>query len=247
MRSPLGPILADFFMSSIEQELATDIVSLAYYKRCVDDTLVFRLSRHAIDNLVQRFNSCHPNLKVTCEFETDNCLPFLDILISRREDGSIKRAVYRKSTWSGQYLNFSSFTLVRHKRALVNTLFTRARQICTQDSHAKELDLITSTHEHFALRFDRLRRMTHDDTHELPVIKNADMPEDMQQYAIGVCEDAMDRYKLEREIARHVKKGMDEHYGSTWHCVVGSNFGRDEVIDRGFVFGGQANCDKDYF
>ncbi|KAA3681332.1 uncharacterized protein DEA37_0000223 [Paragonimus westermani] len=67
-----------------------------------------------------------------------------DILISHREDGSIKRAVYRKSTWFGQYLNFSSFTPVHHKRALVNTLFTRARRICTQDSIAKELDLITS-------------------------------------------------------------------------------------------------------
>ncbi|KAA3681950.1 uncharacterized protein DEA37_0000663 [Paragonimus westermani] len=68
----------------------------------------------------------------------------VNILISRREDGSIKRAVYRKSTWSGQYMNFSSFTPVHHKRALVNTLFTRAIRICTQDSLAKELDLITS-------------------------------------------------------------------------------------------------------
>ncbi|KAA3679319.1 uncharacterized protein DEA37_0000788 [Paragonimus westermani] len=145
MGSPLGPILADFFMLKIERELATDIAGLSYYKRYVDDTLAFSRSKQAIDNLVQRLNSCHPNLKVTCEFGTDNCLPFLDILISRREDGSIKRAVYRKSTWSGQYLNFSSFTPVHHKRALVNTLFTQARRICTQDSLARELNLITST------------------------------------------------------------------------------------------------------
>ncbi|KAA3680386.1 uncharacterized protein DEA37_0014864 [Paragonimus westermani] len=144
MGSPLGPIIADFFMLKIEQQLATEIENLSYYKRYVDDTLIFSRSKQMIDNLVQRLNSCHPNLKVTCEFEVSNCLPFLDILISRREDGSVRRTVYRKPTWSGQYLNFSSFTPIQHKRALVNTLFTRARRICTPDSLAEELDLITS-------------------------------------------------------------------------------------------------------
>ncbi|KAF7261856.1 hypothetical protein EG68_00788 [Paragonimus skrjabini miyazakii] len=127
MGSPLGPILADFFMLKIEQELATEIAGLSHYKRYVDDTLIFSQSKQVIDNLVQRLNSCHSNLKVTCEFEANNCLPFLDILICRREDGSIRRVVYRKPTWSGQYQNFNSFTPIQHKRALINTLFIRAR------------------------------------------------------------------------------------------------------------------------
>ena len=71
-------------------------------------------------------------------------LPFLDILISRR-DGSIKRSVYRKSTWSDQYLHFTSFTPIREKRALVQTLFSRARKICSQDCLAKELELVRNT------------------------------------------------------------------------------------------------------
>ncbi|KAA3670739.1 uncharacterized protein DEA37_0010853, partial [Paragonimus westermani] len=75
-------------------------------------------SKQVIDNLVQRLNSCHPNLKVTCEFEVGNCLPFLDILISRREDGSVRRTVCKKPTGSSQYLNFSIFTPIQHKRTL---------------------------------------------------------------------------------------------------------------------------------
>ncbi|KAF5394436.1 Dynein light chain [Paragonimus heterotremus] len=67
--------------------------------------------------------------------------------------------------------------------------------------------------------------MAYHDTNELPVIKNADMPDNMQQFAVQVCDNAMDRYSIEREIAGYVKKEMDKQYGSTWHCVVGSNFG----------------------
>ncbi|KAA3680051.1 uncharacterized protein DEA37_0014600 [Paragonimus westermani] len=62
MGSPLGPILADFFVLKIEQQLATEIENLSYYKRYVDGTLLFSRSKQMIDNLVQRLNSCHPNL-----------------------------------------------------------------------------------------------------------------------------------------------------------------------------------------
>ena len=72
-------------------------------------------------------------------------MTFFDILIDRRGDGSIKRSVYRKSTWTGQYLHFTSFTPLKEKRALVKTLFTRARRICSEDSLQHELQVITNT------------------------------------------------------------------------------------------------------
>ncbi|KAA3673473.1 dynein light chain LC8-type [Paragonimus westermani] len=51
------------------------------------------------------------------------------------------------------------------------------------------------------------------------------MPEQMQQYAIHLCEEAMDRCTLEKDVAAHLKKEMDKRYGPTWHCIVGRNFG----------------------
>ena len=76
----------------------------------------------------------HPNIKFTCETERDNQIPFLDVLLKRREDGSIQRSVYQKPTNSGQYLHFESAVPIEHKRALVKTLFNRARRICTADT-----------------------------------------------------------------------------------------------------------------
>ena len=145
MGSPLGPVLADFFMSKIESQISDEISELSFYKRYVDDTLIFCDSEQQFELFIQRMNNVHPNLRVTSEIESDGSIPFLDILISRRDDGSIKRSVYRKSTWSGQYLHFTSFSPMREKRALVKTLFARARKICSEDSLTTELETVKNT------------------------------------------------------------------------------------------------------
>lgn len=140
MGSPQSPILADFFMHMIES-LSTDHISwLSYYRCYVNDKLIFCPSRQTIEDFVYHLNSCHSNLKVTIEYEVDERLPFLDILIIQRSDGSIKRMVYRKSTRSGQYLNFSSFTPIKHKCALVQIsgrFWQRLLLVCSGARHVR--------------------------------------------------------------------------------------------------------------
>lgn len=57
------------------------------------------------------------------------------------------------------------------------------------------------------------------------VIKNADMNEEMQQNAIDVANQALDRHNIERDIAAYIKKEFDKKYSPTWHCIVGRSFG----------------------
>merc|ERR1712098_322134 len=56
-------------------------------------------------------------------------------------------------------------------------------------------------------------------------IKSADMTDDMQQEAIDVAQEAMNKFTVEKDIAMHIKKTFDERKGPTWHCIVGRNFG----------------------
>lgn len=56
-------------------------------------------------------------------------------------------------------------------------------------------------------------------------IKNVDMAEEMQQEAIELASQALNKYNIEKDIAAHIKKQFDNKYGTTWHCVVGKNFG----------------------
>ena len=48
---------------------------------------------------------------------------------------------------------------------------------------------------------------------------------DMQQDAIDISTQAMEKYTIEKDIAAYIKKEFDKKYSPTWHCVVGRNFG----------------------
>ncbi|KAK4689373.1 dynein light chain LC8-type, partial [Tremellales sp. Uapishka_1] len=57
------------------------------------------------------------------------------------------------------------------------------------------------------------------------VIKSVDMADEMQQTAIDVSIAGMEKHNVEKDIAMYIKKEFDRLYGTTWHAVVGKNFG----------------------
>uniref|UniRef100_A0A0N5AQV5 Dynein light chain n=1 Tax=Syphacia muris TaxID=451379 RepID=A0A0N5AQV5_9BILA len=58
-----------------------------------------------------------------------------------------------------------------------------------------------------------------------PVVKSTDMDEQMQQEAIQVANDALNKFKVEKDMATYIKEEFDKKYSPSWHCVVGRNFG----------------------
>jgi hypothetical protein len=51
------------------------------------------------------------------------------------------------------------------------------------------------------------------------------MNEEMQQDAVDVATQAMEKYNIEKDIAAFIKREFDKKYNPTWHCIVGRNFG----------------------
>lgn len=58
-----------------------------------------------------------------------------------------------------------------------------------------------------------------------PLVKAADMPEEMKEAAVTVGEEALEKFSEEQDVAAFIKKRFDQLYGSTWHCIVGADFG----------------------
>jgi len=72
------------------------------------------------------------------EQEVDGRLPFLDVLISRNDDGSVSHQVFRKKTHTEQYLSASSHHFHAQKLGVLNTPTTQALRISDEKSLDKE-------------------------------------------------------------------------------------------------------------
>ena len=133
MGSPLGPVLANIFMSHLETSALASYPGTKpdHYRRYVDDTFLVFQNKANMISFFDYLNLQHPAIRFIKEEECHNTLPFLDVLITRKEDGSLVTSLYRKPTFSGLYLRWDSFMPKVYKRGLVNCLYDRAWRICS--------------------------------------------------------------------------------------------------------------------
>ncbi|XP_046397683.1 uncharacterized protein LOC124164403 [Ischnura elegans] len=142
MGSPLSPAIANFYMENFEkQALNSAPLKPKCFFRYVDDT--FLIWPHgkdlALDLFFAHMNSQHPSIKFTMEKETNGQLPFLDILIQKKKDGSLGHSIYRKATHTDLYLNNQSHHHPSQKQAVLSTLLHRAKKIPDNESIQNEI------------------------------------------------------------------------------------------------------------
>ncbi|XP_054710410.1 uncharacterized protein LOC129220094, partial [Uloborus diversus] len=95
MENPLSPILSDIYMHYFEVKLFQKL-QFQFYVRYVDDCFV--LMNHNdlnVDEVLVILNSIDSHIQFSYELEQNNCLPFLDVLVSRTES-CFETTVYRK-------------------------------------------------------------------------------------------------------------------------------------------------------
>jgi hypothetical protein len=131
MGNSLSPTVSNIFMENFEEvALDTPEYKPAKWLRYVDDTFV--VWPHGPARLQQFFDhidSVRPTIKFAMEIETNNNLPFLDVLVMKQGPELITK-VYRKPTHTGRYLHFK-FNHPHHvKRGAVHSLINRAKVIC---------------------------------------------------------------------------------------------------------------------
>ena len=111
MWSPLGPSLANAFLTHHEQDWLDSSpleYRLLYYRRYVDDIFVLFKSSDHLKRFQSYLNSCHVSMTFTIETEQENKISFLDVSVIRGQ-GEFITSVYRKPTFSGVYTHFGSF------------------------------------------------------------------------------------------------------------------------------------------
>jgi hypothetical protein len=98
MGSPLPPVRANFYMEDYEKAtLESAPLKPRCWFRYVDDTLfTWQHGPDKLTDFLHHLKSIHQSIQFTMETESEGHLPFLDLDIYRRLDGSLGHKVYRK-------------------------------------------------------------------------------------------------------------------------------------------------------
>ena len=104
MGSPLGPLFANIFLSFYEKGWLSKCPANfkpLLYRRYVNDCILLFKSTDQIPQFLDFLNHQHPNIKFTCEIESNSTLPFLDISIIRKNMVSLKLLSIRNQLLQG--------------------------------------------------------------------------------------------------------------------------------------------------
>ena len=135
MGSSLGPVLANIWMSYLEDQhlLVEDSVPLpVFYRRYADDTFCLFKSLDDANTYLQFINSVDSSTQFDIEVENEQQLPFLDTIVSRINGQQCPDiSTYVKPSDKGLFYNFASFIPDKYKSNLIGTLTARAYQIAS--------------------------------------------------------------------------------------------------------------------
>jgi hypothetical protein len=133
MGTKMGPAYADLFMVYLETALFAkgNIPFPNIYKRYRDDIFIFsKQEKTVLEPFMLEMNRMHPNIII--EFSVGNGLPFLDTLVTAKNE-SLHTSIYYKPTDSHSYLLYTSHHPMSTKNAIPYSQFLRLRRICSDD------------------------------------------------------------------------------------------------------------------
>ncbi|XP_053634857.1 uncharacterized protein [Cherax quadricarinatus] len=145
MGSPISAVLANLYREHLESEHFANIIPSSVTWLCyVDDVLVITPKHFDVRNLQARLNAVEPAIQFTLEEESNDELPFLDVLI-HKVDHNLRFQVYRKPTNKNDLTHFYSSQDTKTKRGIIIGFFLRAYRICSPEFLDEECTYIHQT------------------------------------------------------------------------------------------------------
>ena len=89
MESPLGHLLANIFMTSLEGNVIPSLSSsVCNWKRQANDTHAY-IGPTKVGIIINTLNNFHPNIEFTFALEQNNTINFLDVTIKKSSNNDI--------------------------------------------------------------------------------------------------------------------------------------------------------------
>lgn len=144
MGHPLSCFVANAFMGHFETTMYNNNQLPRVWHRYVDDIFAI-MKREEVQPFLELINSQYESIKFTVEFEQNNRLPFLDLLLTRSKH-HIDINVYRKFTTTKRYITSDSYCSFNTKMASFRSMVNRMCNLpLSTENFMKELEYIKET------------------------------------------------------------------------------------------------------
>lgn len=142
MGGPASPTIANFVMQYILEKVSTLLPFEVKYMRLYVDDMFMAVPNGEVDNILNYFNGIDDKIQFTIEKEMNGCLPFLDVMVIRETDGTLKTNWYTKPTSSGRLLNFLSNHPMSQKKSVALGLLHRAINLSHESFHIENIERV---------------------------------------------------------------------------------------------------------
>ncbi|XP_017484779.1 PREDICTED: uncharacterized protein LOC108373412 isoform X1 [Rhagoletis zephyria] len=138
MGNPLSPTIADIIMDDLLNATMIELkeiykIDIQFIVKYVDDIFAI-VKRKDVDIILKTLNKYHRKLQFTIETEANFRIPFLDVMIHRRND-SLILDWYSKPTSSGRLINYLSSQPSKYKINTAKNLINKILKISHQQFH----------------------------------------------------------------------------------------------------------------
>ena len=143
MGSPASVVIAEIVMQKIEQLIMPMIEDhIVFWYRYVDDVLTC-IENDKVIEILDKINSVNSNIQFTMEKEENSIINYLDLKLTRNNNGTLSFSIYRKPTHTEKYLDFQSNHPLEHKNSVVQSLMYRAFNLCDSDFREQEVNHVS--------------------------------------------------------------------------------------------------------
>lgn len=145
MGSKISPILVNYVLDDLVRDCLDYMpFYIPFVKRYVDD-LLLSVPKDRYTTALELFNSYDRYVQFTVEEETNNSIPFLDMLVLRNNDNMLQTKWYRKPYCSNRFISYHSYHPLRTKINLILGMKNRAVKLTHpqfRDTSLKQLKSI---------------------------------------------------------------------------------------------------------
>lgn len=142
MGSRLAPKMAELCLDYVFDQIIPKLpFKLPFVFKFMDDTFT-AIPENSDHIIITKFNSFNPRLRFTIESEVNHQIPFLDMLVVKKQDGMVETDWWSKPQNSGRLIHFNSVQPYKQKINAARNLLNRAKLLSSPKYHDKNTQKI---------------------------------------------------------------------------------------------------------